>query len=103
MAAPSIPMHVMREAVDAVARCGGNVDAASRELKIVRETFRGRLRAAQKAGIKPSPGLTDYNDAADLKRQVKLLMVELGAAKNMALTDTAIKRQIIKLAHEAAT
>lgn len=91
----------LQEAVDAVARCGGNVDRTSDKLNIPRSTLVNRMQRAKTAGIKPSAGLTDYNDAEDLARQVKTLSANLRAAEDKALTEERVRQQIFKIAENA--
>ena len=101
MANPKMTTDVMQEALDAVARNGGDTAAAAKELNIPRSTVVDRRDRARHEGLKPAKGLTDYTDAADLKRQIKLLSAELSASKSAQLTEAAIRSQIIKLTQEA--
>ncbi|MFA7585046.1 MAG: helix-turn-helix domain-containing protein [Novosphingobium sp.] len=48
MSTPPLPDEVLQAALDALESCGGNKSAAARELGLNRETFRGRLAAAQR-------------------------------------------------------
>ena len=102
MATPALSKPKMQEAVDAFARAGGVKLLAASALKMPKTTFEGRLNAALRAGIKPSPGLTDYNNTDDLSRQVKMLSAELATAKDRVLTESVIRDHIIELVGDAS-
>jgi len=59
MPTPSLPDEVYQQAVDTLARHGGNKTRAAKSLGIAVNTFRSRLEVAQKRQIKPSNALPD--------------------------------------------
>jgi hypothetical protein len=96
MANKSIDKATLQEAVDTVARAGTEVAAAT-HLGIPYSTLRNRLRAAKTAGLKPSKGLLDVSDIAQLKAALKRAETSAAAAQEKALTHEAIRRRIIGL------
>ncbi len=89
----------LQAAVDACTTAGGNQTEAARVLGVSRSTLQTRLAIAERSGIEPSKQVVNEASPA---AQIKRLTAELAAAQARALSDAAIKRQIIQLASDVA-
>lgn len=96
-----VPVETLQRTIDELARHAGNIETTSTALGDPPSTIRHRLRVAERLKLVPSPGLTDYNSVADLKRQVKTLTQQLTSLGDKTLTEDAIRRHIICLARDA--
>lgn len=96
----SVTKEQAQEVVDALARADGVMIQAAKSLSLSKSTYDNRLRRARDLGVKPSEGLTDYRDAADLARQVKVLTSQLKEANDRTLTEDAIRRHIFQLSED---
>lgn len=83
--------HVLQEAVDAVASCGSQVEAA-KSLGISRSTLRTRLYEARSRSVKSKK--TDINSNASLKHQIQRLETELRSSARES-ADAEVIKQII--------
>lgn len=96
MATKPLDHSVLQEAVDAVARAG-TVTAAAVHLGVPAPTLQGRLRSAAAAGIKPSKGLLDVGDVAQLKAALKRAEAAAADAQKKALDHETVRRRIVGL------
>lgn len=92
---PSKPVHeaVLQEAVNALAKRGGNVSHAAQDLGIPRGTLQNRLQAAQRDGIKPSA--MPVQKSADSR--IKELEKQVREAQRDHLDAEYIKAKILGL------
>ena len=97
MANAPLDPKLAQEAIDAVAACDGVVSDAAKRVGLPLDTFRGRVRVAQRLGLKPSAGLVDRDSAKSLAYEVSRLKGDLAAAQKSALDHDAIRRVIIGL------
>lgn len=104
--AASFPPGVLQEAIDALAKSRGVKEHAARMLGLQGSTYKNRIRAALKAGLKPNDipaepvpaAVLDINDA--LRSEIDRLKAELAKAKKPHFTvraDTAPKSEKIRL------
>lgn len=103
MAQAKTPDHLCRQALEAVAQCGGVVTRAADRLGIPRSTMEHRLRAAklmlmrdgEAPAVQPAP---EQQQATD---RVYELEAQLKAVRANTLTDEWVKRKIIGLTEDA--
>ena len=103
MANPPIPDAVLRQAVDAMIRHGGNRAAAGAELGVPPTTLAYRMRAAELKGIRATKGVKDPNDPAQLRQRIKQLEIELRAFERQSGQQQVIKNIIGDLARGCET
>lgn len=99
MATPPTADILLQEAVDCLSRCGGNQTLASRELKLNRATFRGRLENATRRGINSTQEkmetLHGWNPDADLTKPIPSPLIIRGTS-TLYGDDGALKLQWVK-------
>jgi hypothetical protein len=81
----------LQAAVDARAK-GGNTAEGAKLLGIPETTMKNRLKAAERAGVKPLIGEDEHQ-----KAKIKRLETELAAAQKKSLTEDTIRRHIVGL------
>jgi hypothetical protein len=96
MSQPPLTKDQMQEAIDTVAKHGFETKAAL-ALNIPRETLRGRIREAQRRGMKVSQGIEDLNNVEHLKAKLKRVETALRDADKHQLDHAIIKNKIIEL------
>ena len=89
---------LMQQAIDAVARNGGNVAAAARDLQIPDATVRNRYEAAKRCNLKPGFKPEKKNESALLADKIHKLETELKSMQRETLDEHYVKTKIIKLA-----
>jgi len=99
MATPPLPDHLLQEAVDCLARHGGNQVHTARELKIHRATLQGRIENAKRRGISSTieklETLHGWNPDADLTKPIPSPLVIRGTS-TLYGDDGALKLQWVK-------
>ena len=101
MTAPKLPNALAQEAVDAVAKYGGQYKAAG-ALSLPRSTFQSRIREAERRGFKPSAGVEDPKNLAHVTAKLKRVEAELRASRGRAVDEQAIRDEVFKLAGAGA-
>ena len=97
MATPTLSAAVLQQAVDAMAQCRNESDAA-KSINVNRGTFQHRLKEAERRGIKASTGTPDNDNESDrLSDRVKELELEIRQSRASVLDAEYVKRKIIGL------
>jgi len=104
MPGPPLSPVLAQQAVDAVAKCDGNLMAAANMLGLPRATLQNRIAAAMRqgivAGVKPPPPKPDPLPGADeqkLRDKVFELQTQLQSFRANELTDRWVRNKIIGL------
>jgi len=100
MATPPLPDHLLQEAVDCLARHGGNQTHAARELGVSRAGLQRRVEIAKQRKIKPGRGMDDPNDIEHLRVKLKRSEQELTRARETSFDERVIRETIIKLSSD---
>lgn len=100
MANPGLTTTQMLEAEAAVAKCGGNVLAASRLLGIPEGTLRNRVIAAKRLNVAATQPPVEVNENIELRDKVRSLTAQIAAFNRETLDDKYVKEKIIGLTSE---
>lgn len=112
MAQRKVPEEILRQAVETVAACGGNVTLAAAKLRIPRPTLQGRLRIArlndELALLPPPPPppplpVVEQNLVDELKHRCNLLQTQLSGYQKEELSMRYVRSKIMGLSDEVPT
>lgn len=100
MSTPPLDPRLAREAIDVLARFGGNQVKAAEHLNMPRATLQSRLKAAKRLNMAEPDVKPDLLDEEKLaaKDQVRALKAALVTAQRESITAEHVRRHIIGLA-----
>lgn len=100
MSAQALDPRLAQQAIDTLARFGGNETKAAEHLKLPRATFQSRLKAAKRQDMAEPDVKPDLLDEEKLaaKDQVRALKAALASAQRDNITAEHVRKHIIGLA-----
>lgn len=96
MGNPGLPDHVCQEAINLVARYGGQLHVAARKEGIPHSTLENRYQRGLERGMKPGV----EPEAPDYQGEIRRLQTELAQARKAKIDVELVKNEIIKLREE---
>lgn len=91
MGSPTLSDALAQEAVNVLAKVGGNKTIAAATLGLARSGFQSRIKIAQQRGMTPNAGTPDADDVQGLKAKVKRLESALRSHENQSEQARQIK------------